>query len=117
MDIIFYVVIVAVVIYVFNYIWKKTLQSKSEQKLVDQSELAPYKVEPLNEVVSTPMIEVSPEVVAAAYTPELKVVSGSASVKKSTVKKPAAKKPSTTSTAKKKPAVKTSRTKKPTDNA
>lgn len=117
MEFVYYGIGIVLAYVVTSYVYKK-FGNKIQGS--DNAESAPYKVEPpaeskpLKEVVSTPMVDVSPEIVAKATTPELKVVSGKTSTKQPRVKKSAAPKPAV---AKKTTAVKKPRAKKPTDNA
>lgn len=108
MDIIYYLFGLIAALLVIWYVWKKIPPKSIEE--VDQSNLAPYKVE-------TPMIADSIPPVETAV-PELKVVNGNTTnrrktVKKVPAKKPVAKKPTEKSVAK--PVAKP-RAKKPTDN-
>lgn len=111
MDIIYYFFGLIAALLVIWYVWKK-IPTKSIEE-VDQSNLAPYKVEtPI--VVTNNSADVIPSVETAV--PELKVVNGSGAsrktVKKVQAKKPVAKKPVDKSV--EKPAAKP-RAKKPTD--
>lgn len=119
MEFIYYVIGIVLAYLATSYVYKK-YGNKIQGS--DNTEVAPYKVEPpvqsqpLKEVVSTPMVDVSPEVVAKSVTPELKVVSGKTTEKKPRAKNPTVKK-SAAPAARKTPVAKKPRAKKPTDNA
>ena len=108
----FYSIIAVVVLVVIAayFIWSRFVKAKP---VVEESSLAPYKVEapvaPVAEVAVAPVVEAQPEPKPAQ--PELKVVAGNTAAKPRAPRKPRAKKPAAPKPAAAKPAAKTTKDK------